>query len=138
MYLSAGSIIKYFWASFWYIRQCHEKPKTFSWYFARMSWYYCGGHWTKMYWTSLSLWRFLLFLVHFVPCSSISREPSNIFIRNFVYLSFSKYKVITAVTTEVENTLLHAYLYAYLYVSFMTYIYLQSYSIIMPTTGILY
>ena len=77
---------------------------------------------------SLCFAHFVVFLVRFAICSSNSREPRNIFIWIFVYLSFSKYKVIAVVTTEVVHTRMSTlgytlYVHAYLYASRFIFIF---------------
>ena len=57
-------------AYFGYIPQCLEKLKTFFWYFAWMSWYYCGGHYNKKcVWFPLALGIFGCFwpILYYVP-----------------------------------------------------------------------
>ena len=77
---------------------------------------------------SLCFVHFVVFLVRFVICSSNGREPLNIFIWIFVYLSFSKYKVIAVATTEVVHTRMSTlgytlYVHAYLYASRFIFIF---------------
>lgn len=73
---------------------------------------------------SISIGQILVFLIHFLLCYSSSREPSNIFIWIFNYLSFKKFKVIPALASEVQHTVASTFLsaYAYLYVTWLTFV----------------